>query len=320
MNEQTQHIQLPWMPITIDKFIGGTTSFSAAETGAYLLLLLHQWRNGHVPESPEELSAISKLKHKQLLKVLRKFTQDVDGTLFNERCRAEYLKQLKSYTGKVERMADINERKRVEKEAKLERERLIRNLRNEIEHDKGNEHAHDIVHENGNAQAAQQPTNTGTTSLTISDTEKRKEKGDSSYRTVINSLSLPAQERNAKHQPNQTVYNLAHFEALGHKWEMEPALRTALDKWLEYRQFGHGPLTSHHSIEAILMRFSTLPHSVEVKCEMIDYSIEKNSKNIIYETHALNEAKKQNNQSPNKNFKNNTQTTATIAAKPAYLP
>lgn len=153
--------QLPWMPITIDKFIGGTTSMGAAEIGAYLLLLMHQWRAGFVPKNAKELENISKLKYSKLSVVLSKFKTDADGTLYNEQCRQVRNEQMGSYLAKVERINTINARK-AEQKAQAE----------------ANDKAHDIVPDNVNETPVQNNTITRTTSLAISHTEIRNKKED----------------------------------------------------------------------------------------------------------------------------------------------
>lgn len=174
--QQKEHIQLPWMPVYIDKFIAGTTTMSAAEAGAYMLLLLHQWRNGSIPCEPKQLTAISRLKYSALATVLAKFATDTDGSLYNARCRAEYLKQLKGYTGKVERIAAINQR------------------RLQAKYNAEGDNANDIVHDNAHAQVAQNTANTHTTSYTYtqtkSATERRKEKEDTVI-TVVEEKPSP---------------------------------------------------------------------------------------------------------------------------------
>ena len=74
--------KLDWLPLYWQRFIIGTTGMTAEEIGAYILLLIHQWDKGFIPEDPKELKRISKVSIKKLSKVLEKF-EKIHGKLYN---------------------------------------------------------------------------------------------------------------------------------------------------------------------------------------------------------------------------------------------
>lgn len=53
-----------WMPLLIDRYIGDTMHLSTLEHGAYLLLLIHYWRVGPLPDDDKYLSNVTKLDRK----------------------------------------------------------------------------------------------------------------------------------------------------------------------------------------------------------------------------------------------------------------
>lgn len=53
--------KLPWMPLDVADFLKDTTHIRAAQTGAYLLLIMHYWLQRGLPDDDEQLSAIAKM-------------------------------------------------------------------------------------------------------------------------------------------------------------------------------------------------------------------------------------------------------------------
>lgn len=80
------------------------------------------------------------------------------------------------------------------------------------------------------------------------------------------------------------VFDLSYFEKQGHKWEIHEPLKAKLNEFLVYRQKSHNaPIKSYQSVEAILRAFSEKSKSPEESAAMIEYTFEKQAKNIIYE-------------------------------------
>ena len=48
--------KLPFMPLFVDDFFGGTMRWSAEQQGLYVLLLMHQWASGPLPKTPIEIA------------------------------------------------------------------------------------------------------------------------------------------------------------------------------------------------------------------------------------------------------------------------
>jgi uncharacterized protein YdaU (DUF1376 family) len=55
----------PWMPLYVADYLADTAHLSAAESGAYLHLIMHYWLKGCLPTDPIQLSKISRMSLKQ---------------------------------------------------------------------------------------------------------------------------------------------------------------------------------------------------------------------------------------------------------------
>lgn len=54
-----------WMPLHIADYLADTGHLTATEHGAYLLLIMHYWQNGHLPENERVIARIAKLTPEQ---------------------------------------------------------------------------------------------------------------------------------------------------------------------------------------------------------------------------------------------------------------
>ena len=55
----------PWMPLYIADYLADTAHLNAAEHGAYLLLIMHYWRTGGLPENEAQIARIARMTHRQ---------------------------------------------------------------------------------------------------------------------------------------------------------------------------------------------------------------------------------------------------------------
>lgn len=104
-------IEMQWMPVYWERLLAGTTYFDASEFGAYMLLIVEQWKKGSVPGEHKRLLKITRLRSKEKLEtVLEKFKPDGKGNLINQVCDkirkeqvAKYLRKSKQAKGAAEK-------------------------------------------------------------------------------------------------------------------------------------------------------------------------------------------------------------------------
>lgn len=75
---------LRYFPFYIEEFLTAVDDFTAEEIGAYLLLLIHQYRVGEIPGDAKNLKRICKISFKKISKILQKFEKKIskNGEIF----------------------------------------------------------------------------------------------------------------------------------------------------------------------------------------------------------------------------------------------
>lgn len=82
-----------WMPLYIGDYLADTMHLNGAEHGAYVLLIMHYWRNGPLPDDDKTLAAIARTERKQWVSeigpVVREFFHCEGAQLRHKRIDAE---------------------------------------------------------------------------------------------------------------------------------------------------------------------------------------------------------------------------------------
>ena len=84
-----------WMPLYIGDYLADTMHLSGPEHGAYLLLLMHSWRTGPLPDDDRQLAAIARTElaaWRRMADTIRAFFAAENGALVQgrlERTRSE---------------------------------------------------------------------------------------------------------------------------------------------------------------------------------------------------------------------------------------
>lgn len=84
-----------WMPLYIGDYTADTMHLDGPKHGAYILLIIHYWRAGPLPEDDESLAIIARTDLKEWKKrigpVIRQFFRSEDGKLRHKRIDNELL-------------------------------------------------------------------------------------------------------------------------------------------------------------------------------------------------------------------------------------
>lgn len=97
-----------WMPVYIGDYLGGTQHLTTVQHGAYFLLLMANWRMGHLPDDDRKLASIARLSLKAWLPMadtIRAFFVSPEPgkitqpRIAEEREKAESLSQKRAISG-----------------------------------------------------------------------------------------------------------------------------------------------------------------------------------------------------------------------------
>lgn len=78
-----------WMPLYVADYLADTTHLSAAEHGAYLLLIMHYWQNGELPTDDRRLARIARMGTKEWNKARPTLAEFFDAGWKHARVEAE---------------------------------------------------------------------------------------------------------------------------------------------------------------------------------------------------------------------------------------
>lgn len=78
-----------WMPLYVADYLADTTHLSAAEHGAYLLLIMHYWQNGGLPTDDRRLARIARMTTKEWNKARPAIAEFFSDGWLHERVEVE---------------------------------------------------------------------------------------------------------------------------------------------------------------------------------------------------------------------------------------
>lgn len=96
------------MPLWIGDYLADTMHLTGAEHGAYLLLLMHSWRNGPLPKDDASLAAIARTDPQAWRRIaakIRPFFTEVDSGLIQKRLEQERAKAFDNARQRSEKAA-----------------------------------------------------------------------------------------------------------------------------------------------------------------------------------------------------------------------
>lgn len=93
-----------WMPLYVGDYLADTTDLTTEEHGAYLLLIMHYWRRGGLPDNDQKLSSIARVlpEHWQSIKqAIVGFFSVENGHWIHERIEEELERAKNKYEKRV---------------------------------------------------------------------------------------------------------------------------------------------------------------------------------------------------------------------------
>lgn len=99
-------MSLQWMPFYVGDYLADTGHLTTVQHGAYLLLIMHYWRTGGLPDDDKQLASIARLPLKQWLSiepVIKAFFHDGwrHKRIAQERLRASEKYERRAYAGRL---------------------------------------------------------------------------------------------------------------------------------------------------------------------------------------------------------------------------
>lgn len=85
-------MRAPWMPLYIADYLADTAHLTAAEHGAYLLLIMHYWRVGKLPTEDSQLARIARMNPREWAKSRDTIAAFFDADWRHGRIESEILK------------------------------------------------------------------------------------------------------------------------------------------------------------------------------------------------------------------------------------
>jgi len=82
----------PWMPFYVADYLADTIHLSTVEHGAYILLLLHYWQRGKLPENNDQLARICRLSVSKFVKIKPVLENFFDDSWVHKRVETELKK------------------------------------------------------------------------------------------------------------------------------------------------------------------------------------------------------------------------------------
>lgn len=79
----------PWMPLYVSDFLADTSHLDAAESGAYMLLIMHYWQRGSLPSEDRFLARIARMTDRQWAKAKPTISAFFDAEWTHNRINSE---------------------------------------------------------------------------------------------------------------------------------------------------------------------------------------------------------------------------------------